>query len=85
MNAKPEKYSISWHRREAEIFCRLSYTNQRQMFFYQTPGQPTPHIADRGVSTVTMGWIGDLNERITFRFQDGVGGFLLIDVCQGLP
>ena len=47
-----------------------------KMFFYQTPGQPTPHITDRGVSTVTLGWVGDLNQRITFRFHYGVVGFV---------
>ena len=34
------------------------------MCFYQTPGHPTPHITDRVVSTVTLGWVGDLNQRI---------------------
>jgi len=50
-----------------------------KMFFYQTPAQPTPHITDRGVSTVTLGWVGDLNQRIPFRFHDGVVG--LVDRC----
>ena len=43
-----------------------------KMFFYQTPGQPTPHITDRGVSAVTLGWVGNLNQRITPRFHGGV-------------
>ena len=50
-----------------------------KMFFDQTPGQPTPHITDRGVSTVILGWVGGLNQRIPFRFHDGVVGFIVGD------
>ena len=51
-----------------------------QMFFYQTPGRPTPHITDRGVSTVTLGWVVAPNQRASFRFHDAVVGF--VDRCQ---
>ena len=50
-----------------------------QMFFHQTPGQPTPHITDRGMSTVTLGWVGDLPQRLPFRFHDGV--VIFVDRC----
>ena len=45
-------------------------------FFCKPPGQPTPRITDRGVSTVTQGWVGDYNQRVPFRFHDGVVGFV---------
>ena len=47
--------------------------------FSQTPGRPTPPITDRSVSTVTLGWVGDLHQRIRFRFHEGVVGF--VDRC----
>ena len=43
------------------------------MLFYQTP---TPHITDRGVSTVTLVWVGDPNQLIPFRLHDAVVGFV---------
>ena len=49
------------------------------IFFYRTPGQPTPLITDRVVSIVSLRWVGDLNQRITFRFHGGVVGF--VDLC----
>ena len=59
------------------VVCLLQ--NSAKMFPSQTPGQPTPHITDRGVSTVTLGWVGHLNQRIPFTFYDGVFGF--VDRC----
>ena len=59
------------------VVC-LAQTSAK-MVFYQTPGRPAPHTTDRGVSTVTLGWVGALNQRITFRFHDGIVG--LVDRC----
>ena len=59
------------------VVCLLQ--TSANFFVYQTPGQPTPHIADRRVCTVTLGWVRDLDQRITFRFHDGVIGF--VDRC----
>ena len=55
------------------VVCLLQ-TNAK-IFYDQTRGQPTPHITDRGVSTVTLGCVGGLNERVSCRFHDGVVGF----------
>ena len=55
------------------------------------PGRPAPHINDRGVSTVTQGWVGNLNQRVPFIFHEGVVGFvdrylprILIEVVSSL-
>ena len=55
------------------VVCLLQTSAKK--VFNQTPGHPTPHITERGVSTVTLGWLGDLNQRVPFRFHDGVVGF----------
>ena len=44
------------------------------------PGPPTPRITDRGVSTVTLAWVGAPNQRASFRAHDAVIGF--VDRCQ---
>ena len=56
------------------VVCLLQ--TSAKLFFYQTPGQPTPHISNQGVSTVRLGWVEHLNQRITFRLHDGVVGFV---------
>ena len=38
--------------------------------------QPTLHITDRGVSIVTLMWVGDRNQRVPSRFHDGVVAFV---------
>ena len=74
---KSEKWIICCHRRGAKILCRLSFANQGQNMFYQTPSRPPSNTIDQVVSTVTLGWVGDPHQRASFRFQDGVVGFVV--------
>ena len=65
---------------EGSIFFVVCFPQtSTKIFFYLTPGQPTPHLTDRGVSTVTLGWVGDPSQRVSFRFHHGVVGF--VDRC----
>ena len=59
------------------VVCFL-HTSGR-MFFYQMPDRPAPRITDQGMSTVTLGWVGAINQRDPFRAHDGVVGF--VDRC----
>ena len=45
------------------------------MFFSQTPGRRPPHITGLRVNSVTLGWVGALNERALFRYHDPIAVF----------
>ena len=76
--------SILFHSRRIEKSCHLFSANQRPIvFFHHTLGQRPPHTTDHCVNTVTLGWVGTLNERNPFRIHDAVV-VLSIDVRRGL-
>ena len=66
--------------KRSRFFVVCLIQTSAKTFFFQTPGRPTPHITDRGVNTVTVGWVGDLNQRIPLRIHDGG----IIDFCRSM-
>ena len=49
--------------------------NSAKKCFYLTLDWPTPHFPTN-VSSATLGWVGYPNQRVPFRFHDGVVGFV---------
>lgn len=62
------------------IFSCLFSTHQLPDAFYQAPGRRPPHIIDRGVKTVILGWVGSPNQHDASRVHGALVGF--VDRCQ---